>query len=130
MLAPRRGRARERDVPMARVLPSPPLRPDHVDTRAKPSPLPAVLAFTALSNLATAISTIGVFFLAKSAHGFSTAENYQLGLLMGITYAAAAWKAGPILRVLAHRTARLSSRGALAAMTLALGLLSLLPYFV
>ncbi len=101
-----------------------------MDTRATPSPLPAVLAFTALSNLATAIATVGVFFLAESAHGFTSTENYQLGLVVGLTYAAAAWKAGPILRLVTRRAAGLCSRGALASMTSALAAICLLPYFV
>jgi hypothetical protein len=92
--------------------------------------MPVLLAFTALANLAASIATIGVFFLAESAHGFTTAENYQLGLLLGVTYALAAWKAGPILALFARDGARISGRGALITMTLVLAAVCLLPYLV
>jgi hypothetical protein len=101
-----------------------------VNTSSQRSPLAAVLAFTALSNLATGVATIGVFFLAESAFGFTTAQNYKLGLITGVTYALAAWKSGPILALLARRGAGLSGRGALAAMTAAMAALCLLPYLV
>ncbi len=89
-----------------------------------------MLAFAGLSNLATGVATIGVFFLAESAFGFTTAENYQLGLITGVTYALAAWKSGPILGLLAHRAIGLCSRGALAVMTVAMAAFCLLPYLV
>jgi len=93
----------------------------------KTSPLPAVLAFTAISNFATGVATVGVFFLAQSAYGFTTEENYRLGLLLGVTYALAAWRAGPIVRAIARPGGR-SSRMALAWMALAMAALCALPY--
>jgi hypothetical protein len=88
-----------------------------------------VLAFSALGNFASGVATVGSFFLAESAWGFSTAENFRLGVLLGVTYTLAAWRAGPVLRALSRHAGGLSSRGALAAMSLALGALCLLPYF-
>lgn len=99
-------------------------------TAATPSPLFAVLSFTALGNFAAGVATMGIFFVAESAYGFTTGENYRLGLLLGGTYALAAWQAGPLLRAFSRHAGGLSSRAALAAMTLVLGALCLLPWRV
>lgn len=94
--------------------------------RATTTSLAALYAFTSASNLATAVATIGIFFLTESAFGFSTSENYLLGLLLGATYGLAAWKAAPLVRVIAA-LGRRSSRGALALLVLALAGFACLP---
>lgn len=50
------------------------------------TPLPVVLAFTALNALGSGLVTSGLYFAASSRYGFGLAENYALGLLVGVTY--------------------------------------------
>lgn len=88
-----------------------------------------MLAFSAASNFASGVATVGIFFLTERAYAYTTGENYLLALLLGGSYALAAWKAGPLVRTLA-RPGGTSSRGALALMALALGALCTLPWLV
>lgn len=103
-------------------------RPTTTDA-STPCPLPALLAFSAASNFAAGIATVGIFFLTESAYGYTTTENYLLALLVGGSYALSAWKAGPLVRAMA-RPGGTSSRGALALMSVALAGLCTLPWLV
>lgn len=90
------------------------------------APLWAVLAFTAVNSLGTGIATNGIFFITKHGYGFSTTENYLLGLVGGVMYIVGAMGAGPLLRTLRAKFG-LSTRGALCGVMTLLGLLCLVP---
>ncbi len=96
---------------------------------APAAPLGPLLVFAALNSAGTGTATMGIFFLTKSAFAFSTAANYALGVLMGVTYIVGALASGPLLRALLRRGG-LEPRGALLAGTLLFALACLLPWTV
>jgi hypothetical protein len=89
------------------------------------SPLWAVLAFAFLGSLGTGVVTNGIYFMTKHAYGFSVAQNYILGLVLGVTYIAAALGAGPLLARL--NRSRMTSRTVLLLMLIAMGGACMLP---
>ncbi|MEM7628568.1 MAG: hypothetical protein AAF356_04000 [Planctomycetota bacterium] len=91
------------------------------------TPLWAVLAVTFLGSIGTGAVANGVFFLAESAYGFDKAQNFQLGVWMGITYIAGALAIGPLLRAAARRFDWLSTRAALGALLVLVGLVCQIP---
>jgi hypothetical protein len=95
-------------------------------SRAAASPLPPLLALSFLCSIGTGIATSGVYFLTNAAYGFNTVDNYRLGLFQGLTYVAAAFIAGRVVRAL-RAYAGLSSRAILALIIAALGLLCFIP---
>jgi MFS family permease len=90
------------------------------------SPLPPLLALSFLCSIGTGIATSGIYFLTDTAYRFQTVDNYKLGLFQGLTYVAAAFIAGRVVRAL-RLYARLSSRTILALIIAALGLLCFIP---
>lgn len=92
-----------------------------------PAPLWAVLSLTFLNSLGTGALTNGIFFLTRSAYGFSALENYALGFLSGGTYMAGALLTGPVLRRLFDRFPALTERAVLAAIMIALAALCSIP---
>ncbi len=91
------------------------------------SPLGSVLAFTFLNSLGTGAVTTGLFFLTKAAFDFGPIKNFLLAALMGAAYIAGAAGAAPGLRLLARRSSRVSTRGVVATLMLALAALCALP---
>ncbi len=109
---------------------SPPAPPAPGTPRPNPprrSPLGSVLAFTFLNSLGTGAVTTGLFFLTKAAFDFGPIKNFLLAALMGAAYIAGAAGAAPGLRLLARRSSRVSTRGVVAALMLALAALCALP---
>ena len=102
----------------------------HADTGQPallPAPLWAVLSFTFVGSVGTAVATVGVPFLAQSAYGYGETRVFLLALLYGAVYIPGALGAGPALRRLASRHAWLTSGRLLAGISLVLGLLAALP---
>src|SRR5439155_38040 len=62
--------------------------------RAGKSPLWAVLVFSWISSVGTGLTANGIYFLTKHAYGFGVAENYLLGLAMGVAYIGGALGGG------------------------------------
>ncbi|MBX3385449.1 MAG: hypothetical protein KF768_02655 [Phycisphaeraceae bacterium] len=91
------------------------------------TPLTAVLAFTFLNSLGSAVLTNGLFFLARERFGFATDKSlFALGVIWGVMYIPGALAVGPILRRL-PRTGPLSThRAFLGWLMLALGLCTIL----
>jgi len=92
------------------------------------TPLWAVLSFTFLNSLGGGVVTTGFSFLAKSAYGFTPAQNYLLGLSQGVLYIIAALTVGPALARAARTTKWISTRRALAALMVVLAAFSALPW--
>lgn len=100
-------------------------------TPARPgsiTPLWSAFAFTFLNSVGTFVATSGIFFLTKHGYGFTEAENYLLGVLLGITYIAGAMGAGPLIRRLKQRFASLTSRGVLIGLMAAMCVLCAVPW--
>lgn len=94
------------------------------------APLWAVLAVTLVGSLGTGAVTNGVFFLARSALDFNTAQNAQLGVLLGLTYIVGALAIGPALLHIARHTPAISTRAVLIGLHVALGLLAATPWLI
>ncbi len=95
--------------------------------RSGPARLWVVLALTFLGSMGTGAVTNGIFFINKSALGYGRRENLWMGVVFGVTYIAGALLAGPGLRALAGRSAKVSTRGVLAGLMTGMGLVCLLP---
>ncbi len=91
------------------------------------TPAWALLANTFLNSAGTMVVTSGVYFLTKHSYRFSEAENYALGLVLGVTYIAGALGAQPLIRALRGAFPGLSTRGILIAMMLVMALLCTIP---
>ena len=92
-----------------------------------PSPLWAVQSVVFLASMGTGVVTNGIFFIAKESSGFTPRMNFALGSLLGVMYILGAAGVGPMLRRMAARSPRVSSRGVLAGLSVALGLAAMLP---
>ena len=106
-------------------------------TASAPTPSPIGLApdaaphaFTFLNSFCTTILTTAIFFLTKSAYGFTQTLNLALAVLLGVTYIVGARFAGAITRRLLRTFPALSSRGILALLLLALALLCATPLVI
>lgn len=91
-----------------------------------PTPLWAVLAFTFLNSIGSAIIYQGIFFIAREGYGFGPAERFGLGLVYGLTYIPGAILIGPLLRRL-ERAGSLSPRAVLASVMFLMAALCWLP---
>lgn len=92
------------------------------------TPLWAVLAFTFANSIGGGVVTTGYAFLAESAYGYTVAQNYWLGLLQGAVYVGGALTVGPALGRALLRVRWLTTRRVLAALMVALAVLSMLPW--
>lgn len=90
------------------------------------TPLWAILAFTFLNSIGSAVVYSGIFFLAKSQYSFTQTQNFALGLLYGLTYIPGAIAIGPVLRRIAGVGA--APRHVLAFIMLSMTLLCWLPW--
>jgi len=81
---------------------------------ARPAPLWAVQPLVFVNSLGTGAVTVGIFFLTRHGHGYSTTANYALGLFFGLTYVAAAVGIGPVMRRAQRRRPGLTARRILA----------------
>lgn len=86
-----------------------------------------IFAFTLANSLGSGVITNGIFFLTKSAYGFSDLENFLLGVVEGITYVAAAFFAGRLLRTLRNRFSHLSTRSVLCGLMLWMAIVTVIP---
>lgn len=93
-----------------------------------PTPLWAVLAFTFLNSIGSAIIYQGIFFIAREGYGFGPAERFGLGLVYGLTYIPGAIFIGPLLRRLA-RARSITPRTVLALIMFLMAALCWLPSF-
>lgn len=91
------------------------------------APLWAVQSLVFIASLGTGAVTNGIFFVAKQACGFTTRQNFELGVLLGVTYIVGAAGVGPALRRLAARHASISTRGVLVVLSLVQAGAALLP---
>src|SRR5262245_38560216 len=81
-----------------------------IASEGRTSPLGAVLAYTALASFAAGTATLSVFFVtARAPYGFTPAQQYALGLLVGVMYTLGALSASVVRR--AFLAAGGSSRG-------------------
>ena len=90
-----------------------------------PAPLWAVQVLTFLGSIGTSVLTNGVYFLTKHAYGFGPLSNYILAIVLGVTYIVGSSLAGRTISLLNARG--VSTRTALAATLIALGLICFLP---
>lgn len=95
--------------------------------RSSVMPLPTLLLFTWLNSISAAVATLGIFFLTRSAFAFSATENFQLGIVLGITYVIGAWFAGSFVRALERRFPRLEPRMTMGLVVLAMAVSIVLP---
>ncbi|MDX2115865.1 MAG: hypothetical protein SFZ24_09655 [Planctomycetota bacterium] len=91
------------------------------------SPSWATAGQTWVDNIGASATLIGVYFVAQELHGFSTGQNFVLGLLQGITYITGALSAGPVTRRLAGPGRAISTRAFLAWLHVALFACTQLP---
>jgi len=63
-----------------------------------------------VNSLGTGAVVVGIFFLTRHGHNYSTAANYALGLVFGISYVLAAIGVGPMVRRLQRARPGLSAR--------------------
>jgi len=80
------------------------------------APLPATLGLTALASFSAGTATLPIFFVTEHTYGFSAAQQYLLGLTVGVTYMLAALGASRARRAAAR--AGLPARGFLALLSL------------
>ncbi len=92
------------------------------------APLAPVLTLTVLASLGTGAVTNGLFFVTHEVLAFSEARNLLLALVMGASYTLGAWRAAPMIRALARRSARLTTKRILLIVNALLAGVSLLPY--
>ncbi len=95
-----------------------------------PAGLAVVLALTWLGSLGTGAVTNGLFFVTHELLSFSEARNLLLALVMGASYTLGAWRAAPLVRALARRSARVTIKRVLVGVNVALALVSVMPYLV
>ncbi len=74
-----------------------------------------------LASMGTGVVTNGIFFIAKESSGFTPPMNFGLGLLLGVMYILGAVCVGPVLRRVAARNPRVSSRGVVAGLSVCMG---------
>lgn len=91
------------------------------------TPLWASLGFTFSASAGSMIVQSGIFFLTTHTYGFSSIENYSLGVAQGLTYIVGALGAGPLMKGLRRAVPGLSSRSVLIGMMLLLALLCAAP---
>jgi MFS family permease len=96
----------------------------HTPTRTALTPLSAVLTFTILNTVGSAVVYSGVFALAERAYSFTTAQNFALGVVYGLAYIPGALAVGPLQRRLART---LSPRAMLGVINILLAALCYLP---
>ncbi len=99
-------------------------------THQRPAALWRVLAITFLLSVGTGSVTQGLYFIADATGGFDRPARFLLGVVMGAVYIPAALAAGPLLRRIESRSARLSPRTMLAALITLGGLAALVPPLV
>ncbi len=97
--------------------------PATAPTPARPTPLSAVLGFSFLNSLGTAVVTSGIYFFTS----FEKLQNFALGVVLGFTYILAAIGAQPLTRWLGRQNRHLSARGVLVGMMLVMAVLCALP---
>lgn len=90
------------------------------------TPLWAVLTFTFMNSVGSAVVYAGVFFLAKAQYGFTQRDNFVLGLLYGLTYIPAALAVGPLTRALTRAGFR--PRSVLGCIMLGMAAMCVLPW--
>jgi len=92
-----------------------------------PAPLWAVQSMVFLASMGTGVVTNGIFFIAKESGGFTPSMNFGLGLLLGVMYILGAAGVGPVLKRVAARNPRVSSRGVVAGLSVCMGAAALVP---
>ncbi|MEO1716979.1 MAG: hypothetical protein AAFR76_07675 [Planctomycetota bacterium] len=95
-----------------------------------PAPLWRVLAITFLLSVGTGSVTQGLYFIADATGQFDRPALYLLGVVMGAVYIPAALAAGPVLRRIESKSARLTPRAMLAGMISLGGIAALIPPIV
>lgn len=122
----RSARAQGNLAPHARTLPGqtmPPTTATNTHAHA-PTPVWAVLLFTFLNSIGSAVLYSGLFFIAETSYGFGSVALFGIGLVYGLTYIPGARFIGPLLR----RFERVASpRTVLAWVMLAAAALCWLP---
>ncbi len=91
------------------------------------SPLWAVLLFTFLNSIGSAVVSSGIYFLAESRYGFGKGERFGLGVVWGIAYIPAAMFIGRLLTHLKDRGHRIGARGLLALTMLGMAAVCVMP---
>jgi len=100
-----------RNAPRAQQLPIPMAGPP-IPARVPPRITSewAVQPMVFVNSLGTGAVVVGIFFLTRHGHNYSTAANYALGLVFGISYVLAAIGVGPMVRRLQRARPGLSAR--------------------
>ncbi|MBX3407148.1 MAG: hypothetical protein KF869_10315 [Phycisphaeraceae bacterium] len=89
-----------------------------------PTPVWAVLLFTFLNSIGSAVLYTGLFFIAETVYGFGAGELFGIALVYGLTYIPGARFIGPLLRRIEQAA---SPRTVLAWVMLAAAALCWLP---
>lgn len=92
-----------------------------------PTALGKLYAVTFLNSLGTGVVTNGIFFLTKNSFGFSQAQNFILGIVLGVTYIFGAMGAGSAISVLKRMFPNLTERALLFWIQALLGLCCAIP---
>lgn len=96
-------------------------------SRPASSPLWAVFAFTFVNSVGSGVITTGIYFISRHGYGFTQAQDFLLGVLLGLTYIVGAFGTGPLLRMLRSRLPGSSGRRFLVGLMVLMALLAALP---
>ena len=96
-------------------------------TRTAQTSLGKLYAVTFLNSLGTGVVTNGIFFLTKNSFGFTQAQNFILGIVLGVTYIFGAMGAGSAISVLKGVFPSLTARALLFWIQAILGLCCIIP---
>jgi hypothetical protein len=92
------------------------------------TPIGPIFAVSALNSISTTVLTSAIYFLTAQAYSFSSAQNYLLGFVMGVSYIAGSLAAGPFLRWTRARARPIQDRTILTWVITALGATCIIPW--
>lgn len=96
----------------------------------QPTALWAVQVMSFLCSIGTGLVMNGVYYLTEAAYGFTRVQNLWLALVMGATYIVGAKAAGPGIRAIRNAFPRMTSRGILMGLMVAMAAPLFLPLIV
>ncbi|MGP1346022.1 MAG: MFS transporter [Phycisphaerales bacterium] len=97
---------------------------------ARAAPRWSTYGVTFLGSIGTGAAINGISFIATETYGFSRVANWSLAIASSVCYIGAALFAGPVLRGARRLMPRFSSRGSLAALSIAMAACCAFPYLV
>lgn len=92
------------------------------------TPIGPIFAVSALNSISTTVLTSAIYFLTAQAYSFTSAQNYLLGMVMGLTYIGGSLAAGPLLRYTRARSRPIQDRTILTWVIILLGMTCVIPW--